>query len=229
MSYANQKASNLGLTKTHFADASGISPQTVSSAQDLVLLGQALMDQPVLAEIVNQQNVTLPVAGKVNNYNTLLGVDNIIGIKTGNTDQAGGCFLFATKENINNKEIITINAILGAQSRNQALQFSKAFLESNVVNYKVVNVAKKGQVVGKYEVPWGDEVDAIASDDVNVLIVNGEKLTTDINLNEIRGAKNQGEKVGTINSKIGLENITVPIVLNSKITSPGIFWRIFHP
>src|SRR5207249_3540665 len=91
----NARAQQLGMTQTSFADVSGFSPLTVSVPADLVRLGEVAMKMPVFAEIVDQQQVTLPVDGLRSNVNTLLGVDGIIGIETGNTDQAPGVYLAA--------------------------------------------------------------------------------------------------------------------------------------
>lgn len=98
--YANQYVQALGMTQTTVADASGFAPQTVSSAKDLVQLGLAAMNDPVLAQIVSQSQASEPVVGNIKNTNWLLGSDGFVGIKTGNTDQAGGCYLFASDQTV---------------------------------------------------------------------------------------------------------------------------------
>ena len=56
----------------------------------------AAMRVPALAAIAAQaQQAVVPVAGLVRNYNTLLGQDGIVGLKTGSTQAAGGCVLIA--------------------------------------------------------------------------------------------------------------------------------------
>src|SRR5258708_40122528 len=91
----NLRAAALGMGATHYADVSGFSPLSVSIPSDLIRLGQTAMLQPVLAQIVAQSQATLPVAGVVHNLDTLLGQEGGVGIKTGHTDQAGGCFVMA--------------------------------------------------------------------------------------------------------------------------------------
>lgn len=227
--YANSQAASWGMAQTHFADASGLSPQTVSSAQDLVILGEKVLADPVLAEIVSQSQITLPVAGKVNNYNSLLGQNNIIGIKTGNTDEAGGCFLFATGNNINGQNVMMIGAILGAASRNAALQSTKSFILTNNPNFTLVTVVKAGQTIGTYNQKWGESVNAVAKSDLNVLVASRDKISTQIALSGIKAPKNKGDQVGTISAKIGLEEVSVPVVLSDNLTKPSIFWKLLHP
>src|SRR5262249_28890356 len=67
---------------------------TVSTAADQVRLVDRAMRLPVFASIVATPSATLPVAGTVHNTNTLLGRNGFVGVKTGSTAAAGGCFAF---------------------------------------------------------------------------------------------------------------------------------------
>ena len=40
---------------------------------------------------MKQSSVTLPVAGTISTYTPFLGLDGVIGVKSGFTTQAGGC------------------------------------------------------------------------------------------------------------------------------------------
>lgn len=229
LDYSNKLAASLGLTKTHFADASGLSPQTVSSASDLVVLGDNVMQNPVLAEIVAQQQVTLPVAGTVKNYNTLLGQANIVGIKTGNTDEAGGCFLFAANETIDGKPVVVIGAVMGAATRTQALADTKAFLQTNINNLQFVTAASAGQTVGVYNAPWGTKYNIVAKDDVDVLVAGNAKVTVKVNLQDLKGVKKKGTVVGEITANSGAGQTKVDAVLATNIGHPPFFWKLLHP
>ena len=90
----NQEAASLGMTSSHYVDPSGLDPNTAGTAPDQVIAATALMQNPVLAQIVAMPQATLPVVGLVYNVNALVGHDNIIGVKTGSTP-AGGNFTFA--------------------------------------------------------------------------------------------------------------------------------------
>lgn len=229
LTFANQKAAEWNLTQTHFADASGLSPETQSSASDLIILGEKLMRDPVLAEIVNQSDVTLPLAGNVFNYNTILGEQNIVGIKTGNTDEAGGCFLFASKRSVGGKEITILGVILGSESRNQALIDTKKFLQTNNTSFSFSSPVVAGQVVGSYKLPWGKTVDVIAKNDLQVLTVPGQKISVQTNLSDLNQTKNKGSDVGEILSGSGSSGVKSPAVLADNIKKPPFFWRLLHP
>lgn len=229
LTFANQKAAEWNLTQTHFADASGLSPETQSSASDLIILGEKLMRDPVLAEIVNQSDVTLPLAGNVFNYNTILGEQNIVGIKTGNTDEAGGCFLFASKRSVGGKEITILGVILGSESRNQALIDTKKFLQTNNTSFSFNTPVVAGQVVGSYKLPWGKTVDVIAKNDLQVLTVPGQKISVQTNLSDLNQTKNKGSDVGEILSGSGSSGVKSPAILADNIKKPPFFWRLLHP
>jgi serine-type D-Ala-D-Ala carboxypeptidase (penicillin-binding protein 5/6) len=93
----NATARRLGMTRTRYTDPSGLDPSTTSTAADQVRLGMAAMRVPALAAIVAMPAALVPVAGLVRNYNTLLGQDGIVGLKTGSTQAAGGCVLLAAR------------------------------------------------------------------------------------------------------------------------------------
>jgi len=109
----NARAAALAMKATHYADVSGFSPSSVSIPTDLVTLAQAAMRLAVFAQIVAQPQATLPVAGVVHNLDTLLGQSGIVGIKTGHTDQAGGCFVFAADFTIEGVAVRVYGAVMG--------------------------------------------------------------------------------------------------------------------
>jgi D-alanyl-D-alanine carboxypeptidase (penicillin-binding protein 5/6) len=228
IAYANKMLAEMNLPTTHVADASGLSPQTVSSAHDLVLLGETSLQYPVLAAIVNQQSVTLPIAGTITNYDADLGQNGVIGIKTGNTTEAGGCFLFAVKNSTDPNGPTIVGVILGATNLAAVLNDSLTFIQANVVNFKSVAVLKAGQVVGTYTAPWGQKVNAVAGKDLTMFTINNEKVNTKISINKIKSA-GKGDQVGTVTASISTTSQTVPLILDSKLSAPTFLWKLAHP
>jgi D-alanyl-D-alanine carboxypeptidase (penicillin-binding protein 5/6) len=106
----NTVARQLGMTHTHYTDPSGLSASTTSTAADQVRLGLAAMREPVLAQIVALPSATIPVAGVVRNYNTLLGQDGITGLKTGSDTAAGGCVLLAAWQHARGHDTLVVAA-----------------------------------------------------------------------------------------------------------------------
>jgi D-alanyl-D-alanine carboxypeptidase (penicillin-binding protein 5/6) len=229
LTQANQFVARLGMQQTHLADSSGLSPQSVSSAQDLIILGSAVLQEPVLAAITSQSQVTLPLAGPVTNYNTLLGQNGVIGIKTGSTDQAGGCFLFAVTTDINNKTFTTVGAILGAPSLGAVLQDVKTFIKNNSQAIQPTEVIKAGEVVGTYHVPGQKPVEAIAQDDVWAFATNGESVQVKTSLKPLRNLVSRGTVVGNVIVEGHGTTATSPVVLQQTLPKVSLIWKLLHP
>ena len=109
----NATARSLGMTHTRYTDPSGYDDATVSTAADQVRIVDRAMRLPVFASIVATSSATLPVAGTVDNTNTLLGHNGFVGVKTGSTAAAGGCFAFRAIRWIDGKRTTITGVVLG--------------------------------------------------------------------------------------------------------------------
>jgi serine-type D-Ala-D-Ala carboxypeptidase (penicillin-binding protein 5/6) len=115
----NATARSLGMTHTRYTDPSGYDDATVSTAADQVRVVDRAMSLPVFASIVATASATLPVAGAVHTTNTLLGRDGFVGVKTGSTDAAGGCFAFRAIRWIGGKRTTITGVVLGQPGHGQ--------------------------------------------------------------------------------------------------------------
>jgi D-alanyl-D-alanine carboxypeptidase (penicillin-binding protein 5/6) len=109
----NASARSLGMTRTRYTDPSGYDDATVSTAADQVRIVERAMRLHVFASVVSTPAATLPVAGTVRNTDTLLGHDGFVGVKTGSTAAAGGCFAFRAIRRIDGKETAVTGVVLG--------------------------------------------------------------------------------------------------------------------
>ncbi|MDR3599355.1 MAG: D-alanyl-D-alanine carboxypeptidase [Desulfosporosinus sp.] len=141
----NATAQSLGMTKTHYADASGVSPATVSNAEDQIKIAQAAMENPVFREKVAMPQATLPVAGTVFNVDTMLGKHGIVGIKTGSTTLAGGCFVSATPVVVGDETHYIIGAVLGQKSLQSALDANAEILDQVRSEFKLYDSPAESQ------------------------------------------------------------------------------------
>jgi serine-type D-Ala-D-Ala carboxypeptidase (penicillin-binding protein 5/6) len=109
----NATARSLGMTRSRYTDPSGFDDATVSTAVDQLRLVERAMRLPVFASIVGTTSVWLPVAGPVHNTNRLLGHDGFVGVKTGSTAAAGGCFAFRAIRWIHGTRTTITGVVLG--------------------------------------------------------------------------------------------------------------------
>ena len=117
----NATARRLGMTGTSYTDPSGLDPSTASTAADQVRLGVAAMRVPALAAIAAMPTAVVPEAGLVRNYNTLLGQDGIVGLKTGSTQAAGGCVLVAAWRQASGRKTLIVAATFGQPGTAQTI------------------------------------------------------------------------------------------------------------
>jgi len=101
------------MTHTRYTDPSGYDDATVSTAADQLRIVDRAMRLPVFAGVVFTPSATLPVAGTVHNTNRLLGHNGFVGVKTGSTAAAGGCFAFRAIGWIHGKRTTITGVVLG--------------------------------------------------------------------------------------------------------------------
>jgi D-alanyl-D-alanine carboxypeptidase (penicillin-binding protein 5/6) len=230
--YANNYIRQLGLTNTVIgSDASGYDPSTVSTASDLVILGIAAMQVPVIAEIVGQPSAVLPVAGLVQNRNFLLGPDGLAGIKTGSTTAAGGVFLAAKRVEVNDRPLTIVSAIVGAENTFNAQVESVPLLKSVQDNFAQTKVLSQGAVVGRYKSPWGDTVQVTTTKPLSTVAWKGTVVPTDVKLEPVEASAVSGQVIGTV--RIPRTPVSdgqkVTIALTESFNQPSIVWRLTHP
>lgn len=230
--FANNYIRQLGLTNTVIGtDASGYDASTVSTAHDLVLLGQAAMRNPVIAEIVGQSSANLPGAGNVQNRNFLLGPDGLAGIKTGSTIEAGGVFLAAKQVVINEQPLTLVSAIVGAETTFQAQVESVPLLRTVQENFAETLILPKGSIVGQYKSPWGKTVRAITTEPLTTLAWKGSKIPIEVNLKGADSKAKSGDVTGSITiprSSVSTAK-SVPVVLDGEFGKPSFTWRLTRP
>lgn len=229
ITYANQLVGKLGMGRTTIAgDASGFLPSTVSTASDLVVLGETAIQNPVIAQIVDERTAILPVAGKVNNVDTILGTVGIQGIKTGNNDQDTGCFLSAaTKTLSNGQQIVVVTAIMDEPSLQAALNDTIPLVTSTAKSFVVNTPVRTGDIVGTYKMAWGATVHAVAQKDVSMVTWGGTPIATKLSFDTIRGGK-ANAKVGTLTLTTANASAGTPIVLQKAVPGPSFFWHAAH-
>lgn len=111
----NTDAAALGLTHTRYVDVSGYLPGSVSTALEQARLAAIIMRSPVVRAIVDQSSVTLPVAGTLGSYTPYVGIDHVVGVKSGRTDAAGGCDVMAMTFVVAGQTQLAYAVVLGAR------------------------------------------------------------------------------------------------------------------
>jgi len=218
----NAMAKRLGMRRTTFADVSGLSEKTVSVPADLVRLGQAALDQPAVADIVSEPQVTLPVAGVKYNVNYVLGQDGIFGIKTGNTTAGGAIYLFAGDEQLaGGAKATVVGAVQGLSTLDGAFNAAKALLRTARASLRSLHVASKDQTVGRYTLPWGGGSDVVAATDLDILVLPGMVVRESLQARPVEPPISPRTGVGSLRVTAGDAEFDLPVVNADQLYGPG--------
>ncbi|AJW79039.1 D-alanyl-D-alanine carboxypeptidase family protein [Clavibacter michiganensis] len=225
---ANVWLAEHGLTGTHVADAMGLSPQTVSTTADLVRIGEMVLADPVLADIVDQRSADVAGVGNVENRNLLAGVPGFRGIKTGTLEQAGKCLLWAVDTKVGDRDVTLVGVTLGAKDHAELARQVTALLPTVSANLHVVRVAVAGEPFADYTTAWGATAQAVAAADESLLVWGDTPVTTTVEASG-SGEAAAGTEVGAATVTAGQQTVRVPLALDRDIPGPDGWWRLGNP
>lgn len=115
----NAKAKTLGLINSSFSDPAGLNSDNFSTASDLFKLTDIALKNSLIREIIGTEETDVfstdnKIKHHLKNTNKLLSkIDEVIGGKTGYTEEAGECLILAIEHQPSKTYFITI--ILGAE------------------------------------------------------------------------------------------------------------------
>ncbi|HJQ85760.1 MAG TPA: D-alanyl-D-alanine carboxypeptidase family protein [Candidatus Binatia bacterium] len=175
----NERAKALGLAETTYQSVHGLPPgkgQTadLTSAHDLAVLGRELMRFPEVMRWAGTasagfRNDTLQMA----NTNHLVRTYNgATGLKTGYYREAG----FSVTATAARNDLNLITVVLGLPTKKECFVEAARLMNESFATYRVVAPAKRGAPVGQIPVAGanGETIDALAVDDLRVLVKRGE-------------------------------------------------------
>ena len=221
--FANEYAKNIGMDATTVTDNSGYMTTTVSNANNLAILGQKAITNPVIASIVDEYDATIPVAGKIQNYN--LNVNPVLntginGIKTGNTTSGGGNYIYSSIF----KGYPVVGSIVGAPNLTDALNEAPQVLSSYEESIKIDQVITKNQVVGYYNLPWAGKILVYSNNNIVVPVEPNTSYSTNIRLDKYQIGQNANVGLVTISSKNSV--VRYPLSAQKTYSTPSLWWKV---
>ncbi|MFD5790419.1 serine hydrolase [Streptomyces sp. NPDC127037] len=224
----NATADELGMKNTTYTDPSGLTASTVSTAEDLVKLGEKLVEFPALMDITKLPEWKDPKGHKWRNYNTLVPYDGALGIKTGSTSKAGGNLLFAAHKMIDGTDQLIVGAILGQYDKlsiiDEVNRVSKKVMLATQDLLEGAKVVRKGDVVGQVDDGMGHTTPVVATKDVKAVGWSG--LTVKLELTDdgktIPHEAVAGTHVGTLTVGEGRSQVKVAVALQNDLAKPSV-------
>ncbi len=161
ISWMNQEARQIGLTRTHFARPDGLdAPGHYSSARDVTVLAQWAMTLPEVSQTVRLRRSTISGGRVLTTWNDLLGTfPGVVGVKTGHTDEAGWCQVTLLVRG----GVQIYATILGSPSRAQRDRDLTALLRFALTRYGLVEVVTAGSPLAKVASEYGGPAVPVAA------------------------------------------------------------------
>jgi len=228
--YMNRYASNIGMTHTHFSNATGWpAPDHVTTATDLAKLARGIINEfPdhyvwYSEKEFTYNNITQP------NRNLLLWRDpSVDGIKTGHTQDAGYCLVASAKKD----DMRLISVVMGTASEEARAGESQTLLTYGFRFYQTLTLLEKNKEITKTKLWMGkqNEVKLGVLDNVLATIPRGKQglVETAFVVNKtIKAPVKTGDALGTLTLTLeGKILNTLPLVALEDVEKGNIFKQL---
>lgn len=227
----NVKATELGLSRTHFTNSHGLDERGhYSCATDLAVLARYAMRDDVFRRIVSEKYAYIG-SGKrkerVENTNLLLGnYDGTNGIKTGWTTDAGySVVVSATRNGI---ELYAV--VLGTNGELARFRDARELLDWGFAHYREQALASAGTVVGEAVVSdyLDQTVPVSTSRDSTIAVFDlAGKIERSVRIATVKAPVKSGDRVGVVTfMQSGKVIETIPLVATQDVSAPNVFERL---
>jgi len=226
----NEKAKELGLTNSHFANVSGLpDPNEYVTARDLALLARRLIvDFPEYYHYDAEKDFTYNGI-RQGNRNPLLYKDlGADGMKTGHTDEAGYSLTGSAVRD--GRRVIMV--LGGLQSMKARAQESERLLEWAFREFNDFRLVKAGDTIDQAEVWLGTEakVPVTVEKDVVVTLPRAARRSMKATVHydgPVKAPVTKGETVGKLTfTADGVDPVEIPLVAMQPVEKLGPMARI---
>ncbi|MDF1583045.1 MAG: D-alanyl-D-alanine carboxypeptidase [Methyloprofundus sp.] len=228
----NQQAHRLGMSSTHFVNATGLPApnEHYTTARDLALLTRALIREfPEYYRWDKEKEYTFNNITQ-KNRNTLLWRDESVdGVKTGHTEAAGYCLVASAKR----EDMRLISVVLGTKSTNARANESQTLLNYGFRFFETHKLYDANTILTTARV-WkgaGEVVNLGLADDMYVTISRRHykemKATTNVDLKLLAPIK-LGDNLGAVNVMLRDKIITSkPLIALNAIEKGSFLQRAY--
>jgi D-alanyl-D-alanine carboxypeptidase (penicillin-binding protein 5/6) len=227
----NQRARQLGLRNTHYANPIGLdAPGNYSSARDLATLARRLMADTTFAAIVDRPAATLRSGDHrrtIRNRNLLVGRHRFVdGVKTGHTITAH--YILVGAAHGNGGKVVSV--VLGEPSEAARDVDTLGLLRWGIDQYRRVTVLRPGRTVAYAKVAHHPDlrIRLTTRRGATYTLRRGERLTTRVHVpKQLEGPIAAGRRVGSVDVMyLGRKVKTLGLVTVRAVPGSTFFGRV---
>lgn len=225
----NDKAKELGMNGTNFANAHGIDdPNHYTTARDIAIMSRELMTKH--PDVTKYTTIWMDsIRGgtfQLSNTNKLIRYyEGATGLKTGFTSTA--MYNLSATATKNNMSLVAV--VLTAPSSEIRNEEAKQLLNYGFANYEIQKLCNKDEIIDNIKVNKNlkGNINVVLEDNINILNEKGKKIEYDKQVNigkEFKAPLKKGDIVGNVvyKDKEGNEIGTVNIVTKEEVSKSGI-------
>ena len=223
----NKQAALLGMTNTQFQNTTGWPHRDhYTSAKDLSLLARALInDHPEHYKIYSEKYFSYNGINQTNRNKLLFQDNDVDGIKTGHTDEAGYCLVASAKKD----DMRLISVVMGTPSESVRAAESQKLLNYGFRYYKTHKLYSKNDVVNRARV-WKGQVETLSLgplEDIYLTVPRGteDNLVASISVDKVIEAPViQGRELGNVIVSLDDDQLLdVPLLALEPVAEANFF------
>jgi len=226
----NATARRLGMRATTYTDPSGFEASTVSTAADQLALARVAMRVRAFAALVDESSAVLPVAGRVLNYNGLVGEDGYVGVKTGSDSAAGGCLVFARRALVAGRRLIVLGVVLGQRAGGlveSALASAQRLGDSAAAAVRLFTALPAGTRVLDARDADGQHTAGVTAGALRALGWGGLALRVSVSPRRLGSRARAGERLAAVTLDAAQPAYSAALAVRT-VSGPSLGWRLRH-
>ncbi|MEJ2179551.1 MAG: D-alanyl-D-alanine carboxypeptidase [Gammaproteobacteria bacterium] len=224
----NETAQELGLTDTHFVNATGMPHEDhYSTPRDMTMLGMYLIrDYPEHYKYYSQKEYTYNKIKQFNRNRLLWKDDSVDGIKTGHTESAGYCLVASAQRG----NMRLISTVLGTKSKAARTTESQKLLTYGFRFFETHKLYSSNDRLTDVRI-WKGESEILPLgilEDLYITIPRGQydKLDANMSINAtIVAPANIGNPYGSVNIMLGSQMVAKRDLVSLRTVGVGSFWH----
>jgi D-alanyl-D-alanine carboxypeptidase (penicillin-binding protein 5/6) len=224
----NQYAQQLGMTNTHYMNATGLpDPQHYTTARDIAILSAALIrDFPEHYAWYSEKEYTYNEITQHNRNKLLWRDSSVDGLKTGHTEEAGYCLAASAKRG----SMRLISVVLGTRSENARAQETQKLLNYGFRFFETHHLYKANAIVTNTKI-WKGQTDNLSlgvAEDLVITIPRGQydSLNAVTNVTQpVIAPIAAGTPLGEVEIHLGDELVAKHTLVALSDVPQGSWWR----